>query len=315
MKFYFLAIMICEVLTGVVTSVAQNVTGGNLTPAKQVLSVWHWGSQTEPMGMNFVVNDAVKAAKVLKSYKKNNVTRVYGDYLRMASNPVEKEMLMRWNKNLYDNQIKSIYLIGTAEWIFPQYRQDMLELITNNYILFNKSVNLSERLWGIHLDIEIHALPEWKTASENRKRELMELLKDTYKDVNELLTKNGMQADEVMADIPFWYDSLPAVGWKSEEDRLLWFTAVANYLTGFSIMDYENNSVPSILERAQWERVNFKGVVEIGINSEEYKTTWKTRAEFRKALEQIIAKTKAPVAVHRYVFVMKMQERPLLKGD
>lgn len=315
MKKFIVAVIIIEVLTGIVPSAVNASPVNKSKPVKQILSVWHWGSQTEPMGMNFVVNDAEKAAKVLKSYKKNNVTRVYGDYLRMASNPVEKENFKKWNKSLYDNHIKSVYLIGTSEWSLPQFRNDMLELITNNYILFNKSVSLSERLYGIHLDIEIHGLPEWGTASDVRKRELMQMLKDAYKDVKELLIKNGMEADEVGADIPFWYDSLTAVGWKSEEDRKEWFTDVASYISCFSIMDYGNNSVPSILDRAQWERDNFKGVVEIGIDSEEYGTTWKNRAAFRKGYHQIIEKSKGPVAVHRYVIVLKVQETPILKED
>jgi hypothetical protein len=267
------------------------------------------------MGINFVVNDPDKAAKVLKSYKKNNVSRVYGGYLRMASNPAEKENLKRWNTNLYNNHIKSIYLIGTPEWVFPEYRKDLLELITKNYIRFNKSAKLPERLYGIHLDIEVHALAEWEGATQTRRRELLQLLKETYKDVKDILIENGMEADEVMCDIPFWYDDLSAVGWKSEEDRKEWFTDVANYVSGFTIMDYEDNSVPTILERARWERENFKGVIEIGINSEEYGTTWKTRTEFRKALTEILEKTNAPVAIHRYVFVIKVQEKPLVNGD
>jgi hypothetical protein len=315
MKLHSSAIIILGVLTGIVPSAAQDSSAHKPIITKHILSVWHWGSKTEPMGINFVVNDADKTAKVLKSYKKNNVSRVYGDYLRMASTPGEKEHLKRWNTKLYNDQIKSFYLIGSPEWIFPEHRNYMLELIKNNYILFNKSAKLSERLRGIHLDIEIHALPEWAGATEDRRREMMRLLKDTYKDVKEILIENGMGTDEVMADIPFWYDSLSAVGWKSDEDRKEWFSDVAKYLNGFSIMDYEDNSVSTILERARWERDNFKGVVEIGINSEEYKTTWKTRTEFRNAIAEIIEKTNGPVAIHRYVFVMKVQERPLVKGD
>jgi Tat protein secretion system quality control protein TatD with DNase activity len=191
----------------------------------------------------------------------------------------------------------------------------MLELITNNFILFNKSVDLPERLCGIHLDIEIHALPEWKDATDSRKREMMQLLKDAYKDVKNLLIANGMNTSEVMADIPFWYDSLSAVGWKSEADRKEWFTEVARYINGFSIMNYENNSINSILDRARWERDNFKGIVEIGLDSQDIGTTWKTRAEFREALAHIIDKTKAPVAIHRYVFVMKIPGKPLVREE
>lgn len=299
-------------LTGILPSGAEVLAKDKPVGTKGIISVWHWGSQTEPMGMNFVVNDEHKSSKTLRSYRRNNVNRVYGDYLRMASTPMEKERLKQWNTKLYNHQLKSIFLCGTAEWIFPEFRNEMLDFITKNYIQFNKSANLSERLYGIHLDIEVHALPEWSTASASRKRELMDLLKDTYKDVRNLLIQNGMSQEEVMADVPFWYDSIAAVGWKSEEDRNQWFNDISNFLNGITIMDYENNSVPTILERAKWERSNYKGTVEIGINSEEYKTTWKNRAQFRRALEQLLKISDGPVAVHRYVVVMKVQDNPSL---
>lgn len=59
-----------------------------------------------------------------------------------------------------------------------------------------------------------------------------------------------MGEDAVMADIPFWYDSVSAAGWKSEEDRKEWFSDVAKYINGFSILDYEDNSVSTHLEKS-----------------------------------------------------------------
>ncbi len=86
-----------------------------------------------------------------------------------------------------------------------------------------------------------------------------------------------MGGDEIMADIPFWYDSKAAVGWTSDQDRKAWFADVANYLNGFSIMNYQNSSVATFIDRAKWERDNFKDVIEIGLDSDDVGTTWKTK--------------------------------------
>lgn len=282
--------------------------------SRHIASVWHWGSKTEPMGINYVVNDTNKAAIVIASYKKNNITRVYGGYSRMPCSLAERENLKRWNKSLYNNNIKSISLIGTSEWIFPEYRKEMLKFILDNYILFNRSADSTEQLCGIHLDIEVHGLAEWGTASLDRKRELMGMLKDTYKAARQLLVTYGMANDEIMADIPFWYDELLAVGWTSEEDRLSWFADAAKYIQGFTIMNYGNSSVPILLERAAWERANFTGVIEIGLNFEGVGTIWINRAQLCDALALIIASTNSPVAIHRYAFVLNKPGIPLIQS-
>lgn len=287
---------------------------GQATPAvkgftgKEVISVWHWGSQTEPYGINHIVVDSSKEAVVLASYKRNRITRVYGGYLRMLSTPDKKDAMRIWLKKLHAAGIQPVYLIGSPKWIYPQYRKDMLTYITNNYILYNQSVRPEERLVGIHLDIEPHGLDEWSTATAERKREMMGLLKDAYRDARKVLADNGMGSDEIMADIPFWYDSMTAVGWTSDKDRKAWFADAANYLNGFSIMNYQNSSVATLINRAKWERDNFKGVIEIGLDSDDVGTTWKTKEEFRQAVIQLILKTKAPIAIHRYVNVMHLQE-------
>lgn len=285
-----------------------------LVKARPVVSVWHWGSKTEPMGINFVVKDSLKSSTVLASYIKDNITRVYGGYLRMASTVGENKQLKKWNNSLYNRNIKSIYLLGSPKWIYPEFRKDMLTFILNNYINFNKSAQPQERLWGIHLDIEPHGLPEWNNATLERKRELLELLKDTYKDARNLLIANNMGADEIMADVTFWYDEIAVVGWKSKEDRKNWFDEVSNYLNGITIMNYGNSSFQIISDRARWEIENFKGVVEIGLDSEEIGLTWKSRAEFRDALSKLINVEKVPVAIHRYVYAMKIPGKPLVSG-
>jgi len=285
----------------------QDTTATNRLTGKEVVSVWHWGSQTRPYGINHVVVDSSKEVEVLASYKKNHITRVYGGYLRMPSTPDKKEAMQRWLKKLHTVGIQPVYLIGSPKWVYPQYRKDMLAYIINNYIKYNQSVKPDERLVGVHLDIEPHGLEEWSKATIERKREIMGLLKDAYRDARKVLADSGMGSDELMADIPFWYDSKTAVGWTSDKDRKAWFADAANYLNGFSIMNYQNSSVATLIDRAKWERDNFKGVIEIGLDSDDVGTTWKTKEEFRQAVIQLILKTKAPVAIHRYVNVMYLQ--------
>lgn len=293
---------------------AQITTNNDtLFTKRPVVSVWHWGSKTEPLGINSVVKDTLKSSTVLASYSKDNITRVYGGYLRMASTLRENEQLKMWNKKLFNNNIKSIYLLGSPKWIYPEFRKDMVTFILNNYINFNKSAQPQERLYGLHLDIEPHSLAEWNNATLERKRELLELLKDTYKDARNLLITNNMGADEIMADVTFWYDEIATVGWKSKEDRKNWFNDVSESLNGITIMNYGNSSIQIIIERAKWEIENFKGTVEIGLDSEEIGSTWKSRAEFRDALSKLISVSKVPVAIHRYVYAMKIPGKPLVR--
>lgn len=280
----------------------------SVTPgSKRVISVWHWGSQTEPYGINRVIVDSAKVAKVLASYKRNGVTRVYGGYLRMPSTPDKKEAVKRWCRKLHSAGIQPVYLIGSPKWVYPEYRKDMVGYIIENYIKYNRSVDISEQLCGIHLDIEPHGLQEWSKASLERKREIMSLLKDTYKVARDLLIENGLEKDEIMADIPFWYDTPEAVGWRSDSDRKQWFSDIANYIDGISIMNYQNSSVATLIARAQWEQENFNGVVEIGLDSEDVGKVWKSKDEFRNAVGEILKRTQAPIAIHRYIYVLKLQ--------
>ena len=273
-------------------------TGGSTVTSG--VSTWHWGSETSANGINYIVVDEVKMSQTISSYAANNVKRVYGGYSRIPAHPTQKVSLAKWNSKLKAAGIKSIYLAGDALWIYPENRQAMRDYIQTYYINFNKSVGSDATLQGLHVDIEPHQLNEWATASMQRKRELLYLLKDTYRDLRNLLVSSGMGTDEIMADIPAWFDEMSAIGWNSTADRDGWFADASKYLNGFSIMAYEVNSVPTIVSRGSWERSNFKGSVETGLNADDIGSVWKSKADFVGALNQVGTQTKASTAIHNY---------------
>lgn len=268
------------------------------------VSTWHWGSESDTNGINFIVVDEAKAERTVDSYIANKIKRVYGGYSRIPAHPTQKVNLASWNRRLNSAGIKSIYLIGNAQWIYPENRQAMLDYIQTYYVNFNKSVEADATLKGLHVDIEPHQLNEWSTASLQRKKELLFLLKDTYRDLRNHLSSNGMGADEIMADIPSWFDEMSAIGWSSKSERDAWFADAMQFINGFSIMAYEVNSVSSIVSMGSWERSNVKGMVETGINADEIGSVWKSKSEFVSALEQIGSQTKASTAIHNYATFM-----------
>lgn len=284
---------------------SNNSGGTGENQAQAGVSTWHWGSETDPNGINYIIVDEAKATQTISSYLANNIKRLYGGYSRIPAHPTQKENLVSWNRRLKAAGIKSISLVGDAQWIYPENRQQMLDYITTYYINFNKSVSNDATLLGLHVDIEPHQLNEWKSASLQRKRELLFLLKDTYRDLRNLLISNGMPNDEITADIPPWFDEMNAIGWTSETDRNSWFADAAKYVNGFSIMSYETASIPTIISRTSWERNNFKGSIETGLNADEIGTFWNSKKELLNALAQIYSQTKSTVAIHNYATFME----------
>jgi hypothetical protein len=262
------------------------------------ISAWHWGSDSNSYGINNVVGHPQMVNRMVAQYKTYNVRRLYGGYAKMPGYRLPE--IACWNRRLMHEGIASIYLTGDAQWIYPQNRAAMLREITSYYVSFNKSVDDSSKLQGLHVDIEPHQLDEWASASPQRKRQLLMLLKDTYRDIKHLLLANNISQNELTADIPVWFDSVAAIGWTSEADRNAWFTDAGQYVSGFTLMAYEVKSIETIVNRTSWERTNFPGKIEVGLNIGDLGTTWASKAEFLKTLATIHAQTNHPVALHSF---------------
>ncbi|MGE8427063.1 MAG: hypothetical protein ACN6O7_04280 [Sphingobacterium sp.] len=285
----------------------KNGTSPGPAPENKIpeLSIWHWGSEKRPYGINNVIMDEARMSETIDSYIQNKVTRVYGGYSKIPAHPIQKENLAKWNRKLKHLGIKSIYLIGNEQWIYPENRQMMIDYILEYYVKFNLSVDVDAKLQGLHLDLEPHQLKEWSAASMHRKRELLYLLKDTYRDLRLTLRHYGMEKDELMADIPTWFDEMSAIGWASEIEKYNWFSDTMNYINGFTIMAYELASIPTIVQRTNWERNNFKANIQIGLDADEIGRIWNSKSAIINALREINVQTQAPIAVHNYTTFME----------
>lgn len=277
-------------------------TGSSPSSTSAGISVWHWGSDSNPFGINNVIGDPIKVNEMVAQYKKYGVNRIYGGYSLMPG--YWKDKVAAWNKRLKKEKIASSYLIGNAQWIYPENRAAMLKHITDYYINFNKSVDDSSKMQGLHVDIEPQQLAEWSSSSLSRKRELMVMLKETYKDIKNLLTSSGIAETNLSADIPVWFDNVSSVGWTSEADRNAWFLEVGKFVGSFTLMAYEVKSVDVIIDRTTWERTNFAST-EVGLDIGDLGTIWSSKDELMGALSSIRTRTKQPVALHNFADFLK----------
>lgn len=95
--------------------------------------------------------------------------------------------------------VKVHALGGQASWGLEQNRYKILALI-DWVIAYNKSVADTEKISGIHLDIEPYVMPEWKTDQASILRQWMNNV-EAYRE-----RANQDPTLEVGCDMPFWLD-------------------------------------------------------------------------------------------------------------
>ncbi len=95
--------------------------------------------------------------------------------------------------------IKVHALGGLASWGLEQNRPKLLELV-DWVVAYNTSVAASEKISGIHLDIEPYVLPEWKTQQAS-------ILRQWTGNVEAYLKQAQKDPSLVIGcDMPFWLD-------------------------------------------------------------------------------------------------------------
>lgn len=101
--------------------------------------------------------------------------------------------------------IKVEALFGDPSFAYPVNRPTATALV-QSVINYNASVAVSERFYGVHMDVEPYLLPEWGDVVTRE-----QLLQDWYDGVvvwNTLGYANGLVMG---ASIPFWLDDSPEV--------------------------------------------------------------------------------------------------------
>ncbi len=114
-------------------------------------------------------------------------------------------------------------LISENSWVDPE-RRDVFERALDDLIAYQRTAALDERFAALHLDVEPHALPSWKTGAQERLATgLVSLIGDA--------ARAGLP---VHVDVPTWYESIPL----GTGDLL---TAIVDAADGICVMNYRTD--------------------------------------------------------------------------
>lgn len=247
-----------------------------VTPMHAALDrgVWFWGNTTtpagpSPYGSSVVVGDAAAEDETISFFTSHAVKRVYGSY---QNRPVsEPTVIADWNLKLNDAGVQSQLLLSGYEVNDPVWVADLLDKVQDRFIDFNDSYAATpgKQFDALHLDLEPQGLSDWDISSATR-RALLDDLADTYTSIRTLLDDNGYASIPIYADIPFFWDKLPAdggsVAWADAADRDSWFAAIGASLTGVSVMTFSKDNVPALEDATLYERTgSFPGFARIAI--------------------------------------------------
>ncbi len=252
-------------------------------------AVWFWASSGSPYGSANIVGTPVTENQTIDFFNARGIKHVYGSY---QNRPVsEPGTIAAWNTKLHAEGIESQFLMSENTWIYTANHASFLSKITNRLIDFNDGRPAAEQFDGLHLDIEPQALdPDWADATPTEKRDLLNLLSDTYAVVRTHFVTSGLPAFPVYADLPVWFDSSSSIGWTDDAERDAWFAAISTNLTGVSLMPFERETFSQIDNGVMWERTNItNAAVRIGLETSigPSPETWPTSIDFNNMMETL----------------------------
>jgi hypothetical protein len=130
---------------------------------------------------------------------------------------------------------------GQSSWVLEENRKRVQALV-NWVIQYNQTVSDSEKLVGIHLDIEPYLLPEWKTNKDAIIQQWMETVEAYVEQMKQAPTV------EVSCDMPFWLDSTPL---PNDPTTMLseWLISQHDHVTIMAYRDHAEgpNSISSLV--------------------------------------------------------------------
>lgn len=281
-----------------ILAMAKRSTTGSVSKPR---GLWFWGKPASPYGSTNVVGNGAAETEALETFRRWNVQRLYGSYGAMVLE--RADAVAAWNRKLHAAGVRSESLFSDNAAITPKGRAGLLRLVEERVVQFNRlRSDPSERFDGIALDIEPHAETEWKTATPEKRREMMEALLSTCVALREFLDKSDARDLTISAALAYWLDRLPPGGkiaWKSPPDRDEWFTRLGRTVGSISLMAYERSKAEGINEAVAWEQSHFPARtitalrVRMGVE-------WKTIADLQRVLPQVEADAPAGIDLENY---------------
>lgn len=168
-------------------------------------------------------------------------------------------------KSIEDAGISCTALLADNEWANPEKRKHLIERIKQIVAL---------GVTTIHLDIEPHTLPEWKSEKESLKKQFVDTLRES-----------AAVCPALEVDVPAFY---------IKEDIARELFAIVSSLT---IMEYENPSADKVADNVKkWLEVSTKKVV-VGLRAKDFASIAQVN-EFMRTIKQKIPD--CTFAIHDY---------------
>jgi len=174
-----------------------------------------------------VLGNFKREIEFIKEVKKLNVGTIYMSLNEKQLNKFLGNLegwreLERFIESAHNEGIELQLLLGENSWIFTQNRQKLLKIV-NLFNRFNDYAGING-FSALHLDIEPHALPQWKTSKEK----LANLYLETLNQVKDLSEK------PVFVDVSPQYDRIKYDGTSLTE-------TVLEIVDGINVMCYSTN--------------------------------------------------------------------------
>ncbi|TMP34809.1 hypothetical protein [Pseudoalteromonas rubra] len=247
-------------------------------------ATWLWKKGDDPLGASSMITAQSEQQTLIDLLQQQNISVVYGSYGQYTS--THPQAVAQWNQTLATQGIRSHYLMAQNTWVFPNNHSKMLSKLQTRFIDYQHNAAPHAEFTALHLDIEPHALSEWKQGTAQSRQALLWQLIDTFKAIRALLDTQKMAKIRLYADIPTWYDSSTNINWPDRGSAF--FTELANVLDGISIMAYERDSSASIMNATTDERALASPTfsVRLGVDVSE---TWENPAQLHQVIDQLEA--------------------------
>jgi hypothetical protein len=304
---------LCLFLVGIAlaqsaAAAANGAPAGMAPPPSRGL--WFWLKPSSPLGAAQVLGQPEREAEAIATFQRWAVGRLYGSY---GSLPVESPAAMAaWNHRLHVGGVRSESLFSNGAALTPAGRAAFLAEVRTRVVDFNAARrDPSERFDGIALDIEPHALAQWKAGSAADRRGLLDSYLETCTALRAALDQAGAGSLTISAALAYWLDRLPPVGrvgWASERDRDDWFKRLAVVVPTISLMAYERSQPRQILEASEWERAHFPGRTITALRAR-LGVEWKALGDLRAVLPAVESGSAGGVDLENYELLRAAEDR------
>ncbi|QTL36377.1 hypothetical protein [Pseudoalteromonas viridis] len=247
-------------------------------------ATWLWKKGGDPLGATAMITTQSTQQTLIDLLQQQAISDVYGSYGQYTQ--THTQAVAQWNQTLAAQGIQSHYLMAQNTWVFPSNHDKMLSKLQTRFIDYQHNAAPDAEFAALHLDIEPHALSEWKQGTAQSRQALLWQLIATFQAIRTLLDEQNMTRVKLYADIPTWYDSSDKIDWPDQ--GAAFFTALSEVLDGISIMAYERDNSASILNATAMERALASPTFSVRL-AVDVSTTWQNPAHLNRVITELEA--------------------------